>query len=144
MATITIKERKGKKGTYLYLDIYEDGKHQQQSLKLMLIDNPMTKAEHQHNKEVKEKAQQMRDDEVIRRQKEKYRHNIKEVYIEEKQKYSQLERLHIKEFLSIKEACELTGVSRWTIHRMIKRGDLKVSRFGRRVIIKRTELNKIQ
>ena len=48
-----------------------------------------------------------------------------------------------KEFLSIKETSDLLGTSRMTIHRQIKNGNLKAARLGTRVIIKRTEINKL-
>lgn len=48
-----------------------------------------------------------------------------------------------KEFLSIKEAATLLGASRWTIQRMIQREEIKTGKVGRRVIIPRTEINKL-
>ncbi len=46
-------------------------------------------------------------------------------------------------FLSITETTELLGVSRWTIQRMIKRGELKAKKLGRRVIIARKDIDKM-
>lgn len=48
-----------------------------------------------------------------------------------------------KEFLSIQEASLLLGTSRWTIQRMIQREEIKTGKVGRRVIIPRTEINKL-
>lgn len=51
--------------------------------------------------------------------------------------------LGAKLFLNIAETTELLGVSRWTIQRMIKRGELKAKKFGRRVIIARKDIDKM-
>jgi excisionase family DNA binding protein len=51
-----------------------------------------------------------------------------------------LEILKTKEFLSIGEACELIGISRMTLHRQIKAGKIKVGGIGRRVIIRKKDL----
>ena len=40
-----------------------------------------------------------------------------------------------KEFLSIDETCQLIGASRWTIYRMIEKGNLKAAKLGTRTII---------
>lgn len=48
-----------------------------------------------------------------------------------------------KEFLSIKETCELLGASRMTIHRQIKKGFIPAVKLGTRVIIKRSEIDKL-
>ena len=53
------------------------------------------------------------------------------------------EFLKIKEFFSIKESSMLLGLSRWTLYRLIRNGDLKVSKIGSRVIVKRSELEKL-
>lgn len=46
-----------------------------------------------------------------------------------------------KEFLSIDETCQLIGASRWTIYRMIDKGNLKAAKLGSRTIIKRQEID---
>ncbi|GAK89006.1 putative transposase [Nonlabens ulvanivorans] len=51
--------------------------------------------------------------------------------------------LRDKEFLSITEAADLLGASRWTIQRMIKRNQLSIAKLGRRTIIKRTEIDNL-
>ncbi len=51
--------------------------------------------------------------------------------------------LHSKQFLSVREAANLIGASRWTIQRMIQREQLKVAKFGRRTIIARTEIDNL-
>jgi len=48
-----------------------------------------------------------------------------------------------KEFLSVKETCQLIGASRWTIYRLIDGGSLKASKLGSRTIIARTEINNL-
>ena len=51
--------------------------------------------------------------------------------------------LIVKEFLSVQEAADLVGASRWTIQRMIKREQIKVGKLGRRTIIPRTEIDNL-
>ena len=51
--------------------------------------------------------------------------------------------LQSKEFLTVKETCELLGISRTTLWRSIKRGRLKVGRMGTRIIIKKQELQNL-
>jgi len=51
--------------------------------------------------------------------------------------------LRVKEFLSVQEAADLVGASRWTIQRMIKREQIKVGKLGRRTIIPRTEIDNL-
>jgi len=51
--------------------------------------------------------------------------------------------LREKEFLSVQEAADLVGASRWTIQRMIKREQIKVGKLGRRTIILRTEIDNL-
>ena len=48
-----------------------------------------------------------------------------------------------KEFLSIKETCQLLGTSRMTIYRQIKGGTIQAAKVGSRTIIKRTEIEKL-
>lgn len=45
-----------------------------------------------------------------------------------------------KDYLSITDTAALVGVSRWTIWRCIERGELAAVKFGRRVIIRRTDI----
>lgn len=51
--------------------------------------------------------------------------------------------LNSKDFLSITEASQLIGVSRWTIQRMVKRGQLKSVQFGRKHILKRSQIESL-
>ena len=51
--------------------------------------------------------------------------------------------LNSKDFLSITDASLLIGVSRWTIQRMVKRGQLKSVQFGRKQIIKREQIENL-
>ena len=48
-----------------------------------------------------------------------------------------------KDFLSIQDACNLLGTSRWTIYRMIDRNQLTAAKLGRRTIIRRMEIDKL-
>lgn len=51
--------------------------------------------------------------------------------------------LQAKEYLSIVDASCLLGISRWTLTRAIKDGRLSAVRFGRRIVIKRTEIDRM-
>jgi excisionase family DNA binding protein len=48
-----------------------------------------------------------------------------------------------KEFLSITEASQLIGVSRWTIQRMIQNGRLKAVPFGRKRILSKKQIENL-
>ncbi len=48
-----------------------------------------------------------------------------------------------KEFLSISEVSELLGVSRWTIQRMVKRGQLTARKIGRKKILPRVQIDNL-
>lgn len=48
-----------------------------------------------------------------------------------------------KDFLSVTDASKLIGVSRWTIQRMIKRGQLKAVPFGRKHIVARHQIENL-
>lgn len=48
--------------------------------------------------------------------------------------------LQAKEFLTIKETCQLVGLSRTTLWRSIKKGQLKTAKIGNRVIIRKKDL----
>lgn len=48
-----------------------------------------------------------------------------------------------KEYLSISEACTLVGVSRWTIWRCIQNADIKAIKLGRRVIIRKADIEEL-
>ena len=52
-------------------------------------------------------------------------------------------RLQAKDFLSIDDACKLLGVSRWTLSRAIKEKRLKAVNLGKRIVIKRTEIDRL-
>jgi len=51
--------------------------------------------------------------------------------------------LQAKDFLSVSDASVLLGVSRWTLSRAINDGRLKIVRFGKRIVIKRTEIDRL-
>lgn len=52
-------------------------------------------------------------------------------------------KIQAKEFLSINDACKLLGVSRWTISRAIKEKRLKAVNLGKRIVIKRTDIDRL-
>lgn len=54
-----------------------------------------------------------------------------------------IEQLKAKEFLSIKEVCQLVGISRRTVYRLIEQGDLKKIKIRSRTLIKRSALNRL-
>lgn len=48
-----------------------------------------------------------------------------------------------KAFLSISETCKLLGASRMTLYRQIKSGTIRIGKLGGRIIIKKTEIEKL-
>lgn len=60
-----------------------------------------------------------------------------------KPEFSPTDTLSNKDFLSITDASKLIGVSRWTIQRMIKRGQLKAVPFGRKHILARHQIENL-
>jgi excisionase family DNA binding protein len=52
-------------------------------------------------------------------------------------------KIQSKDFLSIDDTCKLLGVSRWTISRAIKERRLKAVNLGKRVLIKRSEIDRL-
>ena len=54
-----------------------------------------------------------------------------------------IEELKAKDFLSIEETCQLLGVSRWTIWRAINASKISSAKIGKRIIIKRSDLDKL-
>jgi len=54
-----------------------------------------------------------------------------------------LAKIQAKDYLKIEEVCGLLGISRSTVSRAIKENRLKIVRFGRRIIIKRTEIDRM-
>lgn len=51
--------------------------------------------------------------------------------------------LNAKAFLSIAESSKLLGVSRSTLNRMIKRGEIRFAKVGKRTIIRRADIDTI-
>jgi len=51
--------------------------------------------------------------------------------------------LNTKDFLSVKEAAQLLGASRWTIQRMISSQKIKYGKVGRRTIIPKSEIQSL-
>ncbi|MGQ1910974.1 helix-turn-helix domain-containing protein [Marinifilum sp. RC60d5] len=58
-------------------------------------------------------------------------------------KDSILESAKQKEFLSIKEAYTLLGISERTFYRVMKDGTIPTTKFGRRTIIKKSDIDKL-
>lgn len=54
-----------------------------------------------------------------------------------------LEDLKAKEFLTITEACTLLSISRWTIWRVIKKGEMNAAKIGRRTLIRRLDIDNL-
>lgn len=52
-----------------------------------------------------------------------------------------LESVRVKDFLSIKQAGLLFGISRSTIYRLVSRGHLDIGKFGKRTVIRRCDLD---
>ena len=51
--------------------------------------------------------------------------------------------IQAKDFLRVEEVCGLLGISRSTVNRAIKENRLKAVRFGKRIVIKRTEIDSL-
>lgn len=54
-----------------------------------------------------------------------------------------IEDLKARDYLSIDETCKLLGISRRTVYRMFDRGELKAGKAGTRILIKRSDLDKL-
>ncbi len=54
-----------------------------------------------------------------------------------------VDELMAKDFLSISETCQLLGISRWTIWRAINTNKINSAKIGKRVIIKRSEIDNL-
>ena len=54
-----------------------------------------------------------------------------------------IEAIRQKDGLNISDASKLLGVSRWTIWRSIKAGNLNAGKIGRRTVIRRADLDKL-
>ncbi|EJL62819.1 helix-turn-helix domain-containing protein [Flavobacterium sp. CF136] len=56
-------------------------------------------------------------------------------------KNPQLEVIKTKDFISVKQASALFGISRRTIYRIISRGELDIAKFGTRTVIRRSDMD---
>lgn len=54
-----------------------------------------------------------------------------------------MELLRGKQAFSVQEAAEIFGISPITVYRLVRRGELKAVRFGRRVRIPRSEVERL-
>ncbi|MCL3781175.1 DNA-binding protein [Prolixibacteraceae bacterium JC049] len=54
-----------------------------------------------------------------------------------------MEAINQKDYLSIKEAFTLLGISERTFYRLMKSGKIKATKLGNRTIIKRSEIDKL-
>mgnify|MGYP001595072567 CR=1 FL=1 len=61
----------------------------------------------------------------------------------ERIKSKPIEDLKAKDFLSIAETCQLLGVSRWTIWRAINANKISPAKMGKRIIIRRSEIDNL-
>ena len=77
--------------------------------------------------------QNKRNEKIIKVQEQEY----------EKSVGIDMQLIQSKEFLSIKEACLLLGISRMSLYRYIKNEKIKPSKLGGKVIIKREAINSL-
>lgn len=54
-----------------------------------------------------------------------------------------IEQMKAKDFLSVNEVCQLIGISRRTVYRLIEKGDLKKIKIGSRTLINQSQLNRL-
>ena len=73
-----------------------------------------------------------------------YKLRLKSLKIDASQRESEMKLAEVstspahavnKEYLSIEEACNLIGISRMTLHRLLKAGKIRHKKIGRRTII---------
>ncbi|MES2387395.1 MAG: helix-turn-helix domain-containing protein [Bacteroidota bacterium] len=60
-----------------------------------------------------------------------------------KAKERPIDELKAKAFLSVPDTCKLLGLSRWTVYRMIARGQLLAAKAGTRTIVRRSDLDSL-
>ncbi|MFP5265561.1 MAG: helix-turn-helix domain-containing protein [Blastocatellia bacterium] len=78
-----------------------------------------------------------------------YKARMRQAKIEESNAETQairnkpLEDLRTKDFLSIAETCALLGLSERTVFRLLQNGRIPASKFGKRTIIKRADLEQL-
>ncbi len=77
--------------------------------------------------------QNKRNEKVVKTQEQEYNKSVGVDYT----------AIQTKEFLSIKEACLLLGISRMTLYRHIKRRVIKTTVLGSRVIVQRKSINNL-
>jgi len=51
--------------------------------------------------------------------------------------------LQAQNYLSVQDVCTLLGVSRWTIYRVAESGRLPMARFGRRIVFKKDDVERL-
>ncbi|MGD9588721.1 MAG: helix-turn-helix domain-containing protein [Pyrinomonadaceae bacterium] len=51
--------------------------------------------------------------------------------------------LQAQNYLSVRDVCSLLGVSRWTIYRVAESGRLPMARLGRRIVIKKDDIERL-
>jgi len=54
-----------------------------------------------------------------------------------------IKELQVKEFLTISDTCQLINISRSTLYRLIKDQRIKSAKVGSRVLIRKSDLNKL-
>ncbi len=78
-----------------------------------------------------------------------YKQKVRTGKVEQSNKETQriknqpIEELKAKAFLSIADTCKLIGISRRTVYRMIERGELITGKAGKRIIIRRSDLERL-
>jgi excisionase family DNA binding protein len=64
-------------------------------------------------------------------------------FVENKINGIRLKEISERDFLSIEQAAIITGISRMTLYRLTKKGDLPVKKIGARSIILRRDINQL-
>jgi excisionase family DNA binding protein len=78
-----------------------------------------------------------------------YKENVRQkMLLEVNQQFRQdlqadLQKIQAREVLTMEQVALLLGVSRWTVNRYLKKGNIKTIQFGSRRLILRSELEKI-
>jgi excisionase family DNA binding protein len=136
-----------------------------------ILDKPKTLFDHEHNNETLQLAEEIRkkrDHQLnhpesmsgSERNKTTYSENSPANYVERalklrlpdsarlhRKKISKTDKTNLdlreKPFLSVMEVCILLGISRRTVSRLLDRGELAATKFGRRLLFKRSELDEL-
>jgi excisionase family DNA binding protein len=69
--------------------------------------------------------------------------NVSIVEVAKKKEQKPFQDISKKEYLNVKEVCELFGISRRTIYRLFESGEIEKIKIRSRTIVKRSDLNKL-